>query len=193
MAMLTGITNANEFYSNHYLDAILKEDIKGIAQGWQTVPPSQADREPSRSPAKQLAALAQPYFRLRDRFRRQRRDSDRLATQRQWLGALLPVLGYELQPQGQPLEQGLILPLVAQVNRPNGLPWLWILEGLPDPTESADLLSLAIVATAHQADPEEAFTPLTPPQDPPHLSSLRLEDILSDYVFAQEDPPAGSY
>ena len=29
---LTGITNANEFYSNHYLDAILQDDIKGVAQ-----------------------------------------------------------------------------------------------------------------------------------------------------------------
>jgi hypothetical protein len=32
---LTGITNANEFYSNHYLDAILKDDIKGVAQRWK--------------------------------------------------------------------------------------------------------------------------------------------------------------
>lgn len=35
MSILTGITNANEFYSNHYLDAILKDDIKGVAQRWK--------------------------------------------------------------------------------------------------------------------------------------------------------------
>ena len=32
---LTGIANENEFYSAHYLDAILKEDLKGVAQQWK--------------------------------------------------------------------------------------------------------------------------------------------------------------
>ena len=52
---LTGITNANEFYSNHYLDAILQDDIKGVAQRWRemeealTPALSQREREPETS------------------------------------------------------------------------------------------------------------------------------------------------
>jgi hypothetical protein len=196
MGTLTGITNANEFYSNHYLDAILKEDIKGIAQRWQEVSetPSQEGKEPGRSPAKQLATLAQPYFRLRDRFRRQRGDSDRLATQRQWLGALLPVLGYELEPQEQPLDNGQVLPTVAQVKKANGLPWLWILEGLADPIESiesADVLSLRIAPTPDDGADDNNDLANAPAAQVGRedLSAITLETMVSDWVFAQQDPP----
>ncbi|WP_267897146.1 hypothetical protein [Nodularia spumigena] len=32
---LVGIANENEFYSAHYLDAILSQDLNGITQDWQ--------------------------------------------------------------------------------------------------------------------------------------------------------------
>jgi hypothetical protein len=198
MGTLTGITNANEFYSNHYLDAILKEDIKGIAQRWQEVSetPSQEGKEPGRSPAKQLATLAQPYFRLRDRFRRQRGDSDRLATQRQWLGALLPVLGYELEPQEQPLDNGQVLPTVAQVKKANGLPWLWILEGLADPIESiesADVLSLRIAPTPDDGADDNNDLANAPAAQVGRedLSAITLETMVSDQDHPARSTPLG--
>ena len=199
---LTGITNANEFYSNHYLDAILQDDIKGVAQRWRemeealTPALSQREREPEtsepssppgrggqggegKSPPKGLAALSGRYFRLREQFRKQKSADDRLATQREWLAEFLPVLGYELQPQPQELDDGQIIPVVAQVQKANGMPLLWVLEGVPEADEAADVLSLNLAADPLAADPRV----LQEPWD------LTLEDIVSDLVFAQEEPP----
>jgi hypothetical protein len=63
-----------------------------------------------KSPPKRLSALSSKYFRLRERFRKQKAADDRLAIQREWLAVFLPVLGYELQPQPQELEDGQIIP-----------------------------------------------------------------------------------
>ncbi|MBJ7901544.1 MAG: hypothetical protein GC158_16875 [Cyanobacteria bacterium RI_101] len=175
----TGITNANEFYSNHYLDAILKDDIKGVAQRWSAGEES-ADREGVKapSPPKQLAALAGRYFRLRERFRQQKAPEERLATQREWLAEFLPVLGYELRPQLRGLEDGRVLPILGEVKKGDNQPLLWILEGLPAPEEVADVLSLGPPPWDGEAPPELAL-----------LADLTLEDAVSGLVFAQETPP----
>ncbi|WOD39895.1 Eco57I restriction-modification methylase domain-containing protein [Nodosilinea sp. E11] len=180
---LTGITNANEFYSNHYLDAILQDDIKGVAQRWREMeegsPPAPLDKGgEGKSPPKRLAALSGRYFRLREQFRKQKSADDRLATQREWLAEFLPVLGYELQPQPQELDDGQIIPVVAQMQKANGMPLLWVLEGLPEADEATDVLSLGVAA-----DPR--FLEETGDLDP----DLTLEDVVSDLVFAQEEPP----
>ncbi|MFZ4678386.1 MAG: N-6 DNA methylase, partial [Nodosilinea sp.] len=131
-----------------------------------------------KSPPKRLAALSGRYFRLREQFRKQKSADDRLATQREWLAAFLPVLGYELRPQPQELDDGQIIPVVAQVQKVNGMPLLWVLEGLPEADEVADVLSLGVAA-----DPR--FLQETGDLDP----DLTLEDVVSDLVFAQEEPP----
>ncbi len=33
---LTGIQNTGEFYSHHYLDALLEQDLKGLFARWRT-------------------------------------------------------------------------------------------------------------------------------------------------------------
>jgi hypothetical protein len=34
---LTGIQNVGEFYSHHYLDALLEQDLKGLFSHWRAV------------------------------------------------------------------------------------------------------------------------------------------------------------
>ena len=197
---LTGITNANEFYSNHYLDAILQDDIKGVAQRWREMeegsPPAPLDKGgEGKSPPKRLAALSGRYFRLREQFRKQKSADDRLATQRDWLAEFLPVLGYELRPQPQELDDGQIIPVVAQVQKANGMPLLWVLEGLPEADEVADVLSLGVAAltpalSQGEREPEDSEPPSTSGRGGQGgEGALTLEDVVSDLVFAQEEPP----
>lgn len=49
---LTGITNENEFYTHHYLAAILEGDLKPLFEAW-------AQQE--RPPWEALRALARPF------------------------------------------------------------------------------------------------------------------------------------
>ena len=58
---VNGLTNANEFYSQHYLDEILEKDLKPLFEKWK--------EQGVQSPVARLraAAGANGYFRIRER------------------------------------------------------------------------------------------------------------------------------
>ena len=68
---ITGLTNANEFYSQHYLDDILEKDLKPLFDEWK--------EQGAQSPVGRLrtAAGANGYFRARERFLSERKPSER--------------------------------------------------------------------------------------------------------------------
>ncbi|MGK7875373.1 MAG: N-6 DNA methylase [Xenococcaceae cyanobacterium] len=171
MAQLTGITNANEFYSNHYLDAILTDDLKDVAKRWK----AQAEANESKTPPERLSSLAQDYFRTLNQWEAETNESDRLSLQRQWLAQFLGVLGYEFAPQSKLLEEEQILPIIGEVKKDHGSPLLWLVEALPE-EESIDLLDLTL-------------NPCQFEQPGADLTELSLEEIVSDGIFALEEPP----
>ena len=144
---LPGIANENEFYSAHYLDAILKEDLKDVAKRWKAEATAEddgsddSDGTAGKSPDQALGSLRQPYFRLQDRMARAD-DEEKLALQREFFQQLLPILGYTWQPQVKALDDDTLMPIVAEVTRSNGLPQLWVLEGFNPTGEPTDVLSL---------------------------------------------------
>ncbi len=138
MNHLTGITNENEFYSHHYLAAILKDDIKNVAKTWK----DNAAENNTKSPPEQLGGLTKDYFYLRSQFNQEKDNSQRLELHRQWLSEFLGVLGYEINPSTIVLDDGETLPLICQINKSNGLPLLWILEAVPETNEAIDILDL---------------------------------------------------
>ena len=54
----THVHNVGDFYSQHYLDAVLPDDLGPVFATWST---REKDGGP-RTPAKQLARLSEPYF-----------------------------------------------------------------------------------------------------------------------------------
>ena len=168
---LTGIANENEFYSAYYLDAILKEDLKGVAQRWK----EQADQTPDR----QLGSLRQDYFKLRER-QRIRDEAEQRSLQREFFQQVLEILGYGWQPQLQVLDDDSLLPIVAEVKRSNGMPQLWVLEGFNLSAEPMDVLSLMLDSGQYQGLPE---------MEGDRLQDISLEELLTEQIFAQNEPP----
>ncbi|MCU0549127.1 MAG: N-6 DNA methylase [Leptolyngbya sp. Prado105] len=164
---LTGIANENEFYSAYYLDAILKEDLKGVAQRWK----EQAEEQ---TPDRQLGSLRQDYFKLRTRTREQ---AEQRSLQREFFRQVLEILGYEWKPQIRVLDDDGLLPIVAEVRRSNGMPLLWVVEGFNLTAEPIDILSLMLPGQ-NDGLPEAG-----------HLQDVSLEEVLTDHIFAQNDPP----
>jgi hypothetical protein len=111
---LTGVTNENEFYTHHYLAAILEGDLKPLYESW-----SQQERPPWEG----LRALARPF----QAIQRESDPAERQALRRKWFGDLFSVLGYSLTPEVIELEDGSLLPLAGQIARANGQPDLWVL------------------------------------------------------------------
>src|ERR1017187_4809099 len=91
---LTGITNHNEYYSQHYLLALLEGDLKDVLARWEQAAAEHPDSEAHRPPPTNLGSLSSPYFWLHNRLSRLREPEARLGEQTRWLAEWLTALGY---------------------------------------------------------------------------------------------------
>lgn len=167
---LTGIENANDFFSQHYLDEVLESDLKDLFARWQ-------EQGSAAAPAK-LKAMAGDYFRLRDKFVKARSNSDRLALLNELASSLMGALGYVLQAQTLALEAG-ELPVLACYCGADGHPLLIIAAALM--THGDDLEEWSALAAAPMLPAAGGEITLMPGTD--------WETALSKMVFADEHPP----
>ncbi|MFC1835641.1 hypothetical protein ACFL2Q_13045 [Thermodesulfobacteriota bacterium] len=170
---LTGIGNENEYYTHHYLSAIIENDLKEVFKEWRR----RDEEEGERPPYAQLRTLAPAFFTMKNRLERERSLAERLTIHREFLKRLLEALGYELLLQVRELDDGTIIPLVYARTKPNGAPDLWIIEGVDESGEAVDPLEL----TLRQAQYPEDHAPLVP--------DATLEEIVTRSVFSLSEPP----
>lgn len=172
-----GIDNRGEFYSHHYLDALLASDLKPLLKRWRD------DEQASptlKQPPKRLNALASAYFQARSTA------SDPLATEADRLGAarslharLLDALGYARQPVDVRLDDGTLLPL-AHEERRGGRPVLWVVEApFPGDDDGDDPMEQA-------PRPEQLQAGST---DDTELCPATWRELLDRVVFRQDEPP----
>jgi hypothetical protein len=110
---LTGIRNENEFYTEHYLKAILDVDLRGLFDSWNK--------------------LDQPPPAVLMRLARQDRDSD-------WWFAFFEALGYRLGERVHEFDDGSLLKLAGELSGSSGAPDLWILASAASEDDPLSLL-----------------------------------------------------
>lgn len=174
---VNGLINANEFYSQHYLDDILANDLKPLFDRW--------NKEGKNNPVSRLRPLIgnNGYFRARERFLAQRQPADRIQHLVELARPILDVLGYEVRPQGLELpdssREGEV-PALAIYRNEKGQPLLMIVA-------AADL-----DVSAGQEGEGSASLALLPVDDAGHplgKAGLDWEETLTRRVFADDDPP----
>ncbi|MDZ7697621.1 MAG: hypothetical protein U5R49_12120 [Deltaproteobacteria bacterium] len=175
---LTGINNENEFYTHHYLTAILESDLKEIFKKW-----NREEKEKSiRSPHTRFRGLSQEYFRIRDLMDRERDPEEKLRLQRNILEKILAVLGYDFRPHLKELDDGEFLPLLGEITSQNGAPRLWVIEGFDPSTNGENPLNLTLwdmqCQKGEAVDVSEGSLPEAP-----------LEMVISKQVFGRSEPP----
>ncbi|AFY17869.1 class I SAM-dependent DNA methyltransferase [Pseudomonas sp. UW4] len=166
---ITGLTNANEFYSQHYLDEILEKDLKPLFDQWK--------EQGAQSPVARLrtAAGANGYFRARERFLNERKTSERASLFIDLVQPLLAALGYELAPQNLTLAEG-ELPVLAVYRDAKHQPLLVI---------------AAAIANAEDDDssPLQLLAPAASEQGKGKYAHSDWEETLSKRLFADDHPP----
>lgn len=172
---LTGITNENEFYTQHYLAAILENDLKELFRHWKT-----AEEDGKTPPYRKLRALRRDFFIFREAFERERNPGRRLARQSDFQARLLEILGYDFNPRLVELDDGAALPLVAARRRPDGSPALWVLAVLEPDNEICDPLELPLLPV--QYEPYAA-------DEPAAILDQPLDEIITRRVFSAALPP----
>lgn len=169
---LTGIENANDFYSQHYLDEVMEQDLKDLFARWK--------EEGSTSPAAQLRAMAGEYFRLRDRILKARTLADRVALLNELAEHIFKALDYHLQPETLKFDAG-DLPVLASYRGADGCPALVIALASMDVRASEDEWSVLNSAPlAPNASPENG---------PQLLTDTDWETAASKIVFGDTHPP----
>ncbi len=192
---LPGISNANEFYSAHYLESVLTNDIKKVRERWSDEARSQLEADPSATittPDARFRALRKPWQKLREaELGITGEPAERLRLQRQlFFQPLCEALGYPFAPKAEPVLIGgeaYQIPLLGEVTNAKGEPWLWLVECFNPSDEPADPLELTIATSwACQIDDPALGTVLTGADG---QGSETWEELISERVFGQEIPP----
>lgn len=166
---ITGLTNANEFYSQHYLDEILEKDLKPLFDQWK--------EQGAQSPVARLrtAAGANGYFRARERFLTERKASERASLFIDLVQPLLAALGYELAQQNLALADG-ELPVLAVYRDAKHQPLLVIAAAIAD-------------ADDEDSSPLQLLAPAASEQGKGKYAHSDWEETLSKRLFADDHPP----
>ena len=167
MLDLTGITNEKEFYTNHYLSAILEEDLKDLYGKWREME-KEGDKK---APYSVITGSIRQYFTLRNQFRSEKSSEARQSISREILGLILEPLDYKVNPSETVLEEGEILNTVTRIDKPNGTPELFICEVDEDEDET-DPLNTEI----------QLF-------DGKKHQKLSWEELITKKIFSLPEPP----
>lgn len=116
---LTGIRNIGEFYSHHYLEALLEDDLRGLFAGWRAAE--------DKAPDQRLNRCAAEYFSAKNRAMQSRRPAERYHASHGLPVALLEALGYPYTPDVRYLLTDEVVPILSAVPR-DGHEYLWAVE-----------------------------------------------------------------
>jgi len=164
-----GLTNVHEYYTEHYLSAILAGDIRPVLQQWREQ--AQTEGAPP-APTRQLSALQQRFFRYRDRLQGLRQGDLRVEAHHEEMAHLLYALGYEVKPVAREIPSG-PLPLLCEVCRADGAPLLWVLPAVTAGTEDVDPLSTTLLSEQHGIVQD-----LDPDDVPATFHDRRVEELV---------------
>jgi hypothetical protein len=172
---LTGITNENEYYTHHYLSAILENDLKELFKEWNR----RQKEEKIPTPASLISGLARDFFRLRNDVSQAKDEDTRHQLQESFLQKLVSALGYPYQPQVQEGLDGQLIPVAREICKGSGAPELWVLPALDGfGQEAVDPLELC--PQPEQYADYECSSP---------DSETTWQTLLTKSIFAREEPP----
>jgi hypothetical protein len=171
----TGIINENEFYSHHYLSAILENDLKDVLTLWKN---AEKDKEIP-PPYALLKGFSKEYFILCSQIKKARSPEEKLVVQRDFTQKLLPMFGFEFALEIKELEHGVRLPVISIVSKQSGAPELWIIEGLDTSDDGMDPF-------------EYTLSPCQFPKETDSRSDTgddTLEILINRGIFSLPEPP----
>lgn len=185
---LTGINNINEYYTNHYLATVFAENIKDIISAWR----EQSRETGEAAPWARLRDVGRRYYVLKERYNREKRPLERQRLLMELSAMLLEELGYKpatptIKAQ---VREGVIIPLLAEVNKPNGAPLLWAMLSRELDNEQNLLQGGVLYSSWRKEDDEWLGEPEKDLEKAAgDISGMDYETLLSKIVFSQDEPP----
>ena len=196
---LTGISNENEFYSQHYMAEIFAgdSDVKGLQDNWlqqetearEAALTEQDKKNAWRTPWSQMSRNARETLLLLDEYGHKQTAADRLTLGREVLRSLLSTFDLPYAPRAQYIEHtDSYVPLLGEMKNSQGEPLLWIIEAQALSGDyDADTDPLALPIHTAQLKGLEDYPSFE--QQSEQASEDNWQKLLSSTVFSQTLPP----
>lgn len=177
---LTGITNKNEYYTNHYFSTVFEENTSATISGWNA---AARESEEIKTPWSLLRQNARQYYTAHDKFVRSSVNLQVLANIKALAGNYLKSLGYpEAKPEVVAVDDSLSVPVYLEMTKSNGAPLLWVL--LSASKESDAGIMESFVFNADDVDDDAAGTLYKGV-----LGEIANEDLVTKILFGTAEPP----
>lgn len=180
---LTGITNKNEYYTNHYFSTIFGENAKATIGAW-TEAAKEADVH---TPWSLLRQNARQFYVAHDKFIRSGMKQQMLTQIQLLADNYLESLGYpSAKPELRSVEDNISMPVYLEMTKSNGAPLLWVLLSAPGKGEEdseGGIMAEHAFAGGHAED-DEAWN-----VGDNRLCSLSNEELVQKIFFATVEPP----
>lgn len=177
---LTGITNKNEYYTNHYFSTVFEENTSAAISGWNI---AARESEEVRTPWSLLRQNARQYYAAHDKFVRSSVNLQVLANIKMLADSYLKSLGYpEAKPEVVTVDESLSVPVYLEMTKSNGAPLLWLL--LSASKESDAGIMESFVFNASDIDDDVAGV-----LNKGVLGELANEDLVTKILFGSVEPP----
>ena len=177
---LTGITNKNEYYTNHYFSTVFEENAGDIITAWNV---AAKESKEIRTPWSNLRRNATQFYAAHDRFIRSSVNMQTLQNIRELADSYLKSLGYpEAVPQVVKVDDTLQVPVYLEMKKANGAPLVWVVLMASTETDAGIMESFAF-DTAQVT--EDAYGPVYKGV----LGEMAGEDLATKILFGQGEPP----
>ena len=177
---LTGITNQNEYYTNHYFSTVFEENASAAISAWNA---AAKDSEEARTPWSLLRQEARQFYAVHDRYARSGLNRQTLFSIRTLADGYLKALGYPAaKPETIAIDDTLSVPVYLEMTKSNGAPLLWVLLCASEDADTGILESC--VFDAANADDDESSA-----VSKPALTEMPNEDLITKILFGANEPP----
>lgn len=177
---LTGITNKNEYYTNHYFSTVFEENTSSTISRWNA---AARESEEIRTPWSLLRQNARQYYTAHDKFIRSSVNLQMLANIKTLADSYLKSLGY---PEGNPevitVDDSLSVPVYLEVTKSNGAPLLWVLLSASKEADAGIMESF--VFNADDVDDDAIGTLYKG-----ILGEMPNENLVTKLLFGSAEPP----
>lgn len=177
---LTGITNKNEYYTNHYFSTVFEENTSAAISGWNT---AARESEEVRTPWSLLRQNARQYYAAHDKYVRSSVNLQVFANIKVLADSYLKSLGYpEAKPEVVTVDESLSVPVYLEMTKSNGAPLLWVLLSASKESDAGIMESFVFNAGDIDDDAAGALNKGV-------LGELANEDLVTKILFASAEPP----
>lgn len=177
---LTGITNQNEYYTNHYFSTVFEENAGETITAWNT---AARENEEVRTPWSLLRNNARQFYAVHDRFQRSSVTMQTLFHIRNMAALYLKSLGYpEPAPQELELDDSVTVPVFLEMKKSNGAPHLWVVL-LSSPDSDAGILK-SYAFDAAKTDEDAIGSAKNE-----NFGNIVGEELATRILFGQAEPP----